>query len=213
MLTLDEIALKHGTDKSSAHHGYTKYYEQFFAPLRDLPITFVECGYGGYQYPDRGGAGARTWREYFTKATIISTDIYPKVNVPEGVHFYEGSQTEGEMWRKIFEVHGRPSIFIDDASHINHLSIKTFRKVFPHLLPGGIYVWEDLESSWWEDPASDGQKFYGRKDPTDFQFHTAINFLRRLINDVNAKHIADWVKEYDVESISFFQNIAFIVKK
>lgn len=213
MLTLDEIALKHGTDKSSAHHGYTKHYDRFFAPYRDQPVTFVECGYGGYQYPDRGGSGAKTWREYFTNATIISTDLYHKINVPDGVHFYMGSQSSGDLWRKIFEEHGQPSIFIDDASHVNHYSIKTFRKVFPHLLPGGIYVWEDLESSWWEETASDGQKFYGCQDPLNLQANTAINFLRRLINDVNAKHIAGWVKEHDVDSVSFFENIAFIRKK
>lgn len=213
MLTLDEIALKHGTDKSSAHHNYTPHYEMFFAPYRHTDFTFVECGYGGYAYPDRGGAGAKTWREYFTKATIISTDIYPKTNIPEGVNFYMGSQTEVELWRKIFEKHGRPTIFIDDASHVNHWSVKTFRRIFPHLLPGGLYVWEDLESSWWEAPASDGQKFYGCSDALNFQANTSINFLRRLVNDVNAKHIAEWIKEYDVQSVSFFENIAFIRKK
>lgn len=212
-IPLDAIARKHGTDKSSAHHGYTKYYQQFFEPLRDKPIVLWECGYGGYHYPARGGEGARTWREYFPNATIVSIDKYPKTNVPEGIHFHQGEQDDEKFWNQLVQTYGPPDIFIIDASHINTLDIRTFIMMFFFIKQGGILVWEDIESSWWEEPASDGQVYYGCADHKNYDAYTSINFLRWLINDVNAKHIKNYQQHYPVESIHFFNNIVFVKKK
>lgn len=213
-MTLDEIALKHGTDKASNVHGYTKYYEMFFEPIRMNSLTLFEAGFGSYGYTDQGGHSARTWREYFPNATIVATDIYHKTIIPNGVHFYQGSQDDKEFWKRVInDVGYHPDIFIDDASHRNDLSVKTFEVMFPMLATGGIFVIEDLEPSWWQDIASDGTDFKGCKDPLDFYAPTTINFIRKLINDINAKKIHGYVEQYPIESIHLYHNIAFIIKK
>jgi hypothetical protein len=210
--TLDQLAIYFGTDKSSRHHNYCEKYERYFEPIRTKNITLFEFGYGGYAYPDRGGEGARTWRAYFPNATIVSTDLYAKTNVTESINFEQGSQNDPNFCVYLSRKYEYPDVVILDASHINPLDIRTFEIMFPLLKPGGIFVWEDLESSWWEDIASDGTNFQGKKDPDDFNSPTAINFLRGLLNDVNAKHCP---QEFPlpIESIHFYENIAFIIKK
>lgn len=211
-MTLDQIALKHGTDKASNIHNYTPHYERFFGPYRYDRLTLFECGFGGYHFPDRGGAGARTWRDYFPHAIIVSTDKYPK-NVKENFWFEQGDQDDVVFWDTIILKHGNPNIFIDDASHINPLSIATFEIMFPKLKPGGIYCWEDLESSHWQAVATDGTDFKGCQDYNNLEAPTALNFLRRLTIDVNSKHIHQHTAKYPIDSITFCDNIAFIVKK
>ena len=44
--SLDALAIRHGADKSSKVHGYTRAYERHFAPLRHLPIALLEIGVG-----------------------------------------------------------------------------------------------------------------------------------------------------------------------
>lgn len=213
-MSLDQIALRHGADKASNVHNYTSHYEKHFGHLRNDPdVVLFECGYGGYHYPDRGGAGARTWREYFTKATIVSTDIHQKMNVPDGVKFFIGPQADPDFWEYVILRVGAPDLFIDDASHVNDLTIKTFEIMFPLLRPGGCYVVEDLESSHWQEPAADGTDFKGCADPENFSAATALNFLRWLTIDVNSKHIHQHQQKFPVESIHFYDNIAFIYKK
>ena len=212
-MTLDQLALKHQTDKASNVHGYTKWYERHFEPLRNEPITLFEASWGGYEYPDRGGQGAKTWREYFPNATIVSIDFYPKVNIPDGIHFYQGSQDDIGFWLEVMEKHGPPHIFIDDASHINPKTIKTFQEMFTHLRSGGWWVTEDLESSFWEEPASDGVEYFGCSDPYNMTAATALNLFRKLCGDVNQKHFIGPYITNPIESIHFYENIVFLKKR
>lgn len=205
-LSLDQIAYNLQTDKASWHHGYTKYYERFFEPLRDKPIVLFEAGYGGEHYPDRGGGSAKMWRRYFPNATIVVTDIHQKTNIPEGVIFQKFSQDDKDGWLRVIETTGAPDIFIDDGGHDNIVTRETFFNIFPLLRNKGIYVIEDVESSWW------GPDFGGCDDATNYTANTTINLARKLINDVNSKYCK--VKDpYPIESIHFFSNIVFIVKR
>mgnify|MGYP007031389537 CR=1 FL=1 len=43
-LYLDELALLAGTDKSSAFHHYTKVYADYFGPIKNDPLIFLEMG-------------------------------------------------------------------------------------------------------------------------------------------------------------------------
>ena len=55
-LSLDEIGIETGTDKSSMHHGYLDFYEMFFETLRDKPVRILEIGV-------LGGASVMMWEE------------------------------------------------------------------------------------------------------------------------------------------------------
>ena len=66
--TLDEIACRHGADKSSEQHGFTAVYERLFEPRRDEALTLLEIGVFE-------GASLGMWREYFPSARIFAIDF------------------------------------------------------------------------------------------------------------------------------------------
>lgn len=208
MLTLDELGRKFKCDKSSDHHNMLVNYEKHFAPFRHEPIVVIEAGIGGYEYPDRGGAGINTLRAYFSKARVHGFDIYPKPvaeNKTRG-SIYVGSQDDEVFIMSMFAETGAPDIFIDDASHVNPLTLRTFEIVFPMLKSGGLYCIEDLESSWWEEYG-----FKGCKDMEDYKAPTAINLIRWLMNDVNKKYNG-FTSKYNIASIHVYPNLAIIEK-
>ncbi len=138
---LDIIGVIEGADKSSTVSvagDYLKHYEQCFAEFRNLPINVMEVGI-------RSGASLRTWKWYFSNATIVGLDINPryKVYAEDRVIVRIGSQADGSF---LDDVCGAfpPSIFIDDGSHLAEHNIFTFEHVFPLLKPGGLYVVEDI---------------------------------------------------------------------
>jgi RHS repeat-associated protein len=75
-MTLDEIGLKFGTDKSSIYHNYLSFYERFFERYRDEPIKLLEIGVAG-------GASLAMWNEYFPQALIVGADIDPELSVTQ----------------------------------------------------------------------------------------------------------------------------------
>jgi hypothetical protein len=208
-MTLDQLAIKHDTDKSSKHHGYTKYYERHFEPVRHEPVSVMEVGYGGYNFPDRGGGGARMWLDYFTSAKIISVDLYKKTNLPinDRYFFYKLSQDDREGLTGVSQIFGGFDIVIDDASHICNLTLSTFDILFPLVKLGGWYVIEDIEGSFFEGWSK------GTLDHNDFQFPSPVNLGRRLINDVNCKYMPNYTPTHQIEEIHFYSNIIFIKKK
>ncbi len=52
--TLNELALRHGTDKSSTHHNYVEIYEKFLSTRRNENMNILELGWGGHEDPDKG---------------------------------------------------------------------------------------------------------------------------------------------------------------
>jgi hypothetical protein len=201
-MTLDAIALKHGTDKASNHHNYMPVYERYFEHLRHEPIVLLELGFGGYHYPDRGGAGAKTWAEYFEKGQIITTDLHPKNSLGDTrIYFYQASQDDHSRFLDILNYHGRLNIIIDDASHVCGLTIKSFEILFPALAPGGIYVIEDCHTSYWQDHGYGG----------GLHERTTMNYFKSLADHLNAQHNG-MVAKPEIEAIHFWRQQIFILK-
>jgi len=207
MKTLDQIALEHGTDKSSKHHGYTAVYEKYFGPFRETHFRLLELGAGGYHFLDRGFNGAETWAEYFPNANIITIDKYTKIPPTNPrIKFYQGSQNDIVFLSKVCTSVGNPKVIIDDASHISPMTIASFSYLWPLLLPGGIYVIEDLEASYWKE-ASDGTDFGGGIDNRD----SSLNYIKDLVDSINHKYCG--MTDIGIDSIHFYEKIAFIFKK
>lgn len=143
--SLDAIGIKNGTDKNStpAHHDYLTFYEQVFESIRHDTFTFLEIGV--YR-----GSSLHTWGEYFQNATVVGADIDPAANVPislPNVHIRLGDASRLEFLDELVAEFGRPRVIVDDGSHFWHHQIETFRYLWPRLKPGGIYIMEDLHTS------------------------------------------------------------------
>lgn len=209
MSTLRELALKYGTDKAG-HHEYCEAYEFFLAPWRDAPINFIEIGVGGYEFPDRGGEGLRMWREYFSAAKIHGIDVHKKDLKIHGVIIHQVSQDDSMNLIPLIGYIGTPQVIIDDASHINELTLKTFSIMWPMLAPGGIYVIEDAHTSYWKEHGYGGGDHPG----------TVMNYFKTQADLLNVYHMRGRTEQEridnavpDIESIHFFKEIIFIRKK
>lgn len=180
-MTLDQLGLKYGTDKASTGHNYCKTYDRLLAPWRGQPITVLELGIGGEAHADRGGQSLRMWREYFghPDAKIIGIDVYPKtLDLPPGVTVHHGSQDDSWLLATILAQQELPTVIIDDASHHNVLTVRSFELLFPGFLKrGGLYLCEDVHTSYWKE------NYAGDPDPQ--QRGTAMGFFQKLTAQLN----------------------------
>jgi hypothetical protein len=98
-------------------------------------------------------------------------------------------------------------IIIDDGSHVNEHVITSFRTLFPYLQDGGIYVIEDLHTSYWPEY---GGNWVSLNEPT-----TSVSMLKSLVDGLNYQYIPDRSPTYFDESIlsvHFYPKIVFIIK-
>jgi tetratricopeptide (TPR) repeat protein len=137
-MTLDEIGICHGTDKSLLRHDYLRHYERLLAPWRDEPITLLEIGVFD-------GASLLMWEEYFPCATIVGIDVADRCRAYAGGRRVVeiASQADHESMKRIGQQYA-PQVVIDDGSHrADHIQI-AFDALFPQLRSGGIYIIEDV---------------------------------------------------------------------
>lgn len=134
---LDLFGMLEGTDKSSQGHGYLRFYEEILRHLRQEHFTLIEIGV-------LGGGSLRCWKAYFPNAQIIGIDINPdcKRHEEDRIRVEIGSQDDTEFLDRVV-AKNKPLIVIDDGSHMAHHMIATFERLFPALLPGGYYFFED----------------------------------------------------------------------
>jgi hypothetical protein len=213
MQTLDEIAIKYRTDKSSLVHDYANRYEQHLDSYRQLPIRILEIGV-------QSGASLRMWKEYFPNAQIYGYDYYDCDPFEEDrVTLFRGAQMDTKALEKVGQT-GAFDIIIDDGSHKNADIMNCFKYFFPRLAPRGLYVIEDMNVCYWGDTHNVGAPI-------------VIERMKDLVDDVMARGksgIGDPKKdqkdgeykirgegkmtwwEKNVESVHFYRSMAFIYR-
>jgi hypothetical protein len=208
--TLDTLALHHGADKSSQIHGYTRAYEQHFALLRQLPIVLLEIGIGT-------GAALKMWRDYFPAATVYGLDVANcKGLETHGIRTFQGHQANEDVLERLLAQTGVLDIVIDNGSHRWSDQIASFRKLYPHVKPGGYYVVEDLHTSYWDAYKSGDQ-------PTMAFLHDLVHEMNlhgrsgygMVANDPDYQSYRRELNVYQrtLGSITFYKSLAFVRKK
>lgn len=209
-MSLDTLALEARTDKASDGHNYTPIYENYLRMLRLTGFTMLELGIGGYQYPDRGGESLRLWYNYFPNAKIVGVDCYEKTGMSNDRIFVEkGGQDDPAFLNQVNEKHGPFDLIIDDASHVNSLTIKSFEILFPILKPGGFYFVEDVHTSFWF------LEYGGDPDPNTC-LQTTLRYFQNLTAQLFEETLLqEYRKEFfgQIEYIHFYQNLVIIKKK
>jgi hypothetical protein len=200
------LAVKHGTDKFT--HGYVPRYERYFSPLRMRKMNILEIGIGGYEDPKAGGESLRMWKEYFPNSTIYGVDIYDKrQHEEERIRIFQGSQTDPQFLQAVVQQAGCIDIVIDDGSHMNEHVISSFKTLFPLLASNGIYVIEDLQTSYIP-------KYGGSSENLDHS-GTSIAMLKKLIDGLNYQWIASYTPSYfdqNIDAVHFYPKMAFVLK-
>ncbi|MEV7009989.1 class I SAM-dependent methyltransferase [Streptosporangium sp. NPDC051022] len=208
--TLEDLAVAFGSDKWGGVHWYTPHYDRHFAPLRDAPVRLLEIGVGGYDVPEAGGGSLRMWQRYFRRGLIHGLDIFEKRLAEPRIRTIRGDQNDPGFLSGLGARIGPLDIVIDDGSHVNEHVLTSFRALFPHVRPGGLYVIEDLQTAYWPG--------YGGDDRDLASPRTSIGLLKSLVDGLNHKeydHGPGYEPSYTdahVTSVHFYHNIAFIEK-
>lgn len=187
-MNLEELAVKHGTDKKFSNgHGYTVCYEKYFEKIRNEKLNVLELGV-------REGWSLKMWTEYFPNSNIFGIDnnaenLCPKSFVNPNITFKLYSQTDRESLLSLATSAGGFDIIIDDASHISSLSIESFEILFPTLREKGIYVIEDMHVC-----------HIGIYNPKNYTTHQYIDDVLKKRSDIN-------IAEYLNRKICFIQKL------
>ena len=200
-MTLDELAIKYGTDKSSKCHNYTAVYEQMFSGIRDEPLKILEIGIAA-------GASLRMWLDYFPNAEVHGVDITLEhletalIN-NERVHLCLGNQNDKDF---LDSMETDFDIIIDDGSHQVADQIFTFKCLWPNTKL--LYVIEDVYTS-----------YLARYGGGYRRTGTAIEFFKNLVDDANARRLANMYKTQglhlsykDIGMIQFYASLVCVYK-
>lgn len=82
--------------------------------------------------------------------------------------------------RKLVAQVGALDIVIDDGGHTMKQQINSFEELYPKVKPGGVYLAEDLHTSYWSEYGG------GLKEPDSF-----IEYSKNLVDQLNAWHSRD----------------------
>jgi hypothetical protein len=146
---LTRLAVKYGTDKWGPRF-YTPLYHELFFRLRDRPIRLLEIGVGGYDLKTAGGASLAMWADYFPNGQITGIDIAEKrLTLDPRVKLFRGSQADAAFLQAVRDERGPFDIIIDDGSHLPKHVVTSFHNLFPSLVDGGMYVIEDVQTTFW----------------------------------------------------------------
>lgn len=150
------------------------------------------------------GGSLQLWREYFnSKAAIIGVDIQDKTNLAgeTNAKIMVGDQGDRNFWAMAKPQIGNPHIIIDDGSHMCADQLMTFHELFPILQDGGLYVIEDIHTSYRE--AYGGGLYH----PASF-----VEYLKRAIDVMHASEFGGKADSH-IFSVQVYPNLAVIEKR
>lgn len=201
---LDAIGLRAGTDKSSKYHGYLTVYEQHVAHLRNEDMTVLEVGV-------HKGASTRMWEEYFPNAQIVGVDISPACKELEGgrIRVELGDQGDLDFIGSLADRYS-PRIIIEDGSHRWGHQITSFEILYPVVEPGGVYVVEDIHTSFgsYIDTYSGGHP----ESAFDYVAQIARGFVAGVVADPPRSEFEAYCRE-TFESVTLIGHAVIIRKK
>ncbi len=206
---LNYLAQVYKTDKWGKHF-YTPHYKNHFLKFKNAPVRLLEIGVGGYDRPREGAGSLRMWKRFFTRGKIYAIDIFDKSELEESrIRIFKGSQVDDRFLDQVLSQTGELDIIIDDGSHINDHVLTTFKYLFPKLKMGGIYVIEDVQTSYWPD-------FNGSSVELNRQ-DTIMGFFKSLTDGLNHSEYlkGNYIPSYydqHITSIHFYHNLIFVYK-
>ena len=141
-LSLEELCTEHATDKCGFHHNYVPLYDTFFEPRREATERVLEIGV-------LEGGSMRMWQAYFPNAQIYGLNINDSSSHDTNrITTFVADQSSREQLGGFLEAHGSDfDIVIDDGGHSMEQQQTSFGFLFPHVRQGGVYIIEDIHTS------------------------------------------------------------------
>jgi len=204
-----EIGNKYKTDKVSLHN-YHEIYPRYIEKYYNLEGGIIEVGL-------LGGSSLKLWLELFPNMHIYGLDINPSESIKKHERYtiIKADQSlQSDLDNSLNKIE-EPIWFInDDGSHIPEHQLLTFNTLFPKLENGGVYIIEDIETSYWTKDGLYGYDTrYGLGHPKSI-----IEIFKKSIDGINHRYLLNpdfgVVKhQKQFHSITFAQNCIIIVKQ
>lgn len=175
-------------------------YERYFSSYRGTRVKFLEFGVSQ-------GGSLDLWAEYFGKdAQIYGVDINPECRRFESaqVQILIGDQDDRGFLKSVAEVVGEIDLVLDDGGHRMEQQINSFQELFPHIRDGGVYICEDVHTSYQE--AFGG----GLRKPESF-----IEYMKGIVDEMHFFGIPNAIPTTmtkSVNGIAFFNALVAIEK-
>ncbi len=155
---------------------YMDIYDGLLGPWMGQPVSFLEIGV--YK-----GGSLRLWRDFFApeaRLTFIDIDPACKALQIPGTDIRIGDQTDTAFLSALATERGPFDIIVDDGGHKMDQQITSFRTLWPALRDGGLYIVEDVHTSYW--PGFGG----GFRAPGSF-----VEFAKDLIDRMHSWYTED----------------------
>jgi hypothetical protein len=124
-------------------HHYFDIYHRHFARFRGRCPVVVEIGVFH-------GGSLQMWHHYFCPGTrVVGIDIDPRCRQfeDEATTILIGDQSDRRFLAEVRARVPHIDILIDDGGHTMAQQITTFEELYPHVQPDGIYLCEDIHTS------------------------------------------------------------------
>ena len=202
MNELEQYFEKNDKRLINKYQHYFDVYDRHFSKYKGQEITIVEVGV--FQ-----GGSLQMWRSYFgPKAKIWGIDIDPRCKLLEeqNTKIIIGSQEDETFLESIYDITGPIDILIDDGGHTQKQQIKTFKILFDKIKNDGVYLCEDVHTSYWLSYGGGSNRM-----------GTFIQFTKKLIDKLNAFHSEENSLQVDsftksAKSIHYYDSIVVIEK-
>ena len=182
---------------------YFDIYEEHFKKYHNRDIVLLEVGVSN-------GGSLNMWSSYFGENyKIYGIDIDPRCKEFEkkNIEIFIGSQSDKHFLEGVKNKIPKVDILIDDGGHYMDQQIKTFKILFNHVKEDGVYLCEDLHTSYW--------LYFGGGYRRNGTF---IEYSKKLIDQLNAFHSEQ--KQFtpddftrSVNSIHYYDSVLVIHKK
>lgn len=152
---------------------YFDIYQRHFERFRGTDVHILEIGVFH-------GGSLQMWKSYFgDKAKIFGVDINPlcKRLEEDQIKIFIGDQADKTFLRWLRREIPRIDVLIEDGGHEMAQQINTFEVMYPHITPSGIYLCEDIHTSYLKEYGG-GYRKRG----------TFIEYSKNLIDYLHAWH-------------------------
>lgn len=160
-------------------HSWPIYYEAYYNHMyryRGKKVIFMEIGV-------QSGGKIPMLRDFFGPGlTYIGVDINPSVKKFESADWINieiGDAGDAEFLEKLKVKYPKVDILLDDGSHRMIHQKSTIKEMLPHVQPNGIYICEDLSTSW--NPHWGGIRDQDHRNE-EFRNTTMVGLVHRTID-------------------------------
>jgi len=155
---------------------YFEAYHNHWQRFRGKNVVFMEIGV-------QSGGKIPMLRDYFGPGlTYVGVDINKstkKFESADWIHIEIGSSEDLAFLATLKEKYPKVDLFLDDGGHTMKQQRTAMKEMFPHVQSNGVYMCEDLSTSWAEE-----YQGYSNMDSRDSKFlqETMVGLVHRTMD-------------------------------